>query len=110
MNTVAQAWFAANSDKFNAADVPAIKSALEKMDDGKAAALAGLQLKNPTTGLLIALFLGGWGIQRFMINQTGRGVLMLLTAGGCGVLTIIDWFTIMGAFRAFNYEQFKAIA
>jgi hypothetical protein len=29
-----------------------------------------------------------------MLGDTGMGVLKLLTGGCCGVLTIIDWFTI----------------
>ena len=42
--------------------------------------------------LLLALIglLGIAGIQRFIIGQTGMGVLYLLTAGFCGIGTIID--------------------
>ena len=52
------------------------------------------ELKDPTTLLLVSIFLGALGIDRFMLGDTGMGVLKLLTGGCCGVLTIIDWFTI----------------
>lgn len=51
-------------------------------------------MKDPNTVLLVSIFLGVLGIDRFMIGDTGMGILKLLTCGCCGVLTIIDWFTI----------------
>lgn len=30
-----------------------------------------------------------------MIGDIGMGILKLLTGGCCGLLTIIDWFTIV---------------
>lgn len=40
-------------------------------------------------GALVGL-LGIGGIQRFMVNQIGMGILFLLTAGLCYIGTIID--------------------
>ncbi|MEA2071199.1 MAG: TM2 domain-containing protein [Asgard group archaeon] len=40
--------------------------------------------------LLIALFLGGLGIHRFMKGYTISGILWLCTAGLCGIGVIID--------------------
>lgn len=45
--------------------------------------------------LLISIFFGNLGIDRFMLGDIGMGVLKLLTAGCCGILTIVDWFTVM---------------
>lgn len=46
------------------------------------------------TMLLISFFLGGIGIDRFMLGQTGLGIAKLLTLGGCGVWSLIDFILI----------------
>jgi len=48
--------------------------------------------REPQLILLTALlgFLGVSGVHRFMINQTGMGILYLLTAGLCLIGTIVD--------------------
>jgi TM2 domain-containing membrane protein YozV len=46
------------------------------------------------TILLISFFLGGLGIDRFMLGQTGLGIGKLLTFGGCGVWALIDFILI----------------
>lgn len=60
------------------------------------------QRKSPTTALILGLFLGVLGIDRFYIGNTGLGVAKLLTLGGLWIWAIIDWFLIMGATRRRN--------
>jgi TM2 domain-containing membrane protein YozV len=48
-----------------------------------------------STMAIIAFFLGGLGIHRFMMGHTGVGVLMLLTLGCCGILTLVDFIRIL---------------
>jgi len=84
-----------NSKYFEASAIPIIRNKLEKADDNTFLTLQACELKDPTTILLVSLFLGTLGIDRFMLGDTGMGVLKLLTCGCCGILTIIDWFTII---------------
>ena len=67
------------------------------------------QSKDPTIVLLISIFLGQFGIDRFFVGDTMMGVLKLITCGGCGIWTIIDWFLIMGVTKDKNYARFNGI-
>ena len=84
-----------NAKYFEPTAIPVIRQRLEKADENALVALQACELKDPTVMLILSLFLGSLGVDRFMLGDTGMGVLKLLTCGCCGVLTIIDWFTIM---------------
>lgn len=61
--------------------------------------------KDPTIALVLSLFLGGLGVDRFYLGDVGLGVLKLLTFGACGFWVIIDWFLIMGAAEKHNTQK-----
>ena len=49
---------------------------------------------------LLAFFLGGLGIHRFYLGKIGTGILMILTLGGLGIWTLIDFiFSVAGAMK-----------
>ena len=83
-----------NQKYFPAEKIMYIKEKLAAMDESKFSMISTIEMKDPTTILLISIFLGGLGIDRFMLGDTGMGILKLLTCGVCGILTIIDWFTV----------------
>lgn len=82
-----------------------LKEKLYSMDDAKFSLISCIELKDPTTILLLSIFLGSWGVDRFMIKDTGIGVLKLLTGGCCGILTLIDWFTIQNKTKELNFNN-----
>jgi hypothetical protein len=45
--------------------------------------------------LLLAFFLGVLGVHRFYTGHTGIGVAQLLTLGGCGIWSFIDFILII---------------
>ena len=53
--------------------------------------------------------LGTLGIDRFMLGETGIGILKLLTLGVCGVLTIVDWFTVQKRTKERNYNSLMLV-
>ena len=93
-----------NADKIGAEFIETIRERLLNADDGVAQA-AFANLKSPTTMLIISILLGSYGIDRFMLGDTGLGVAKLLTCGGCGIWTIIDWFSISDKTKKYNAEK-----
>ena len=45
--------------------------------------------------LLLSIFLVGIGAHRFYVGKIGTGILQLITAGGCGIWTLIDIIMII---------------
>lgn len=98
-----------NQKYFPAEKMVYLKDKLRTMDEEKFSLVSTIELKDPTTLLLISLFLGVLGVDRFMLGDTGMGVLKLLTAGCCGILTIIDWFSITKKTKELNFNKLMAL-
>lgn len=86
-----------------------IQDRFEAMDESKTSMLYTLGLKDPTMALILSIVAGGLGIDRFYIGDTGLGIAKLLTCGGCGIWTIIDYFLIMKVTKEKNLEKFITV-
>ena len=85
------------------------KQKLLDLDENRFSVVSTMEFKNPTTLLLVPIFLGSLGIDRFMLGEVGLGILKLLTLGLCGILTIIDWFTVQKRTRDQNYNELMLV-
>lgn len=94
-----------NSKYFESYQVTQIREKLIEMDDSKWAEISTLQFKDPTTSLIVSILAGSLGIDRFMIGDTGIGIGKLLTCGGFGIWSIVDWFLIKGATKEKNMAK-----
>ena len=86
-----------------------VKEKFDTMDEDKTSMLYTLSLKDPTMALILSIVAGGLGIDRFYIGDTGLGIAKLLTCGGLGIWTIIDYFLIMKVTKEKNFEKFITV-
>ena len=99
----------ANGKFFHDYQIGAIRELLLGADDAKWPMLQALQFKDPTITLIISIIGGSLGIDRFFVGDMGLGVIKLITCGGCGIWTIVDWFLIMGTARDRNMQKLQAL-
>ena len=57
--------------------------------------------------LILSIILGSYGVDRFLLGDIGLGVLKLLTCGGCGIWTIVDWFSVKQRTYDSNFKKFN---
>lgn len=117
----AQAFLMSNMHAFPAHQVPVLQRELEGLDDQAATALMMTELKNPTIALILAIFLGEFGVDRFYTGDKEMGVakLVLFVVSfvtlfiligiflfiGLYIWKFVDCFLIMGACRRANFER-----
>ena len=68
--------------------------------------------RDEVIGVLLAIFLGNFGIHQFYIRRTGLGILYLcfFWTGISAILGFIDAFFMPGRVRGYNAEQATYIA
>lgn len=98
-----------SAKQFESHQVNAVREKLLSLDDSKFLMVQAMNLKDPTTILIVSLLAGSLGIDRFMLGDTGLGVGKLLTCGGFGIWAIVDWFIIMGRTREVNFQKVMSI-
>lgn len=98
-----------NAKMFPAEKIPMLRQMLEKADDNKMIMLQTVSLKDPTTLIIVSLLAGNLGVDRFMLGETGLGIAKLLTCGGAGIWTIVDWFSIMNKTRDLNFSKIAEV-
>lgn len=97
----------ANAKFFQPSQINFIRERLIAADESKWAMINSVDLKDPTTILIVSILAGNLGIDRFLIGDTGLGVGKLLTCGGLGIWGLVDWFLIQDATRQKNLEKIQ---
>lgn len=102
-------YFMANTKYFPTEKLGLIRDKMSQTDDSRYMMITSVELKDPTTMMLISIFLGELGVDQFMIGNTGKGILKLLTCGLCGILWIIDFCTISKKVKELNYNKIMTV-
>jgi TM2 domain-containing membrane protein YozV len=92
-----------------------ISSIIKNMDEKQAFQFANVyrsRRRDPQIILLVTLvgFLGISGIQRFLTDQIGMGILYLFTGGLCMIGTIVDLVNYKKIAFEYNQKQANQIA
>lgn len=104
-------FIATKGEKFPAESIPLIRERLESLPADCDLAMSAMEVKDPTTALLLSFlcFFGFSGVDRIYIGDMGLGIAKFLTGGGCGIWSIIDFFLIIDATKRKNIEKFLTI-
>ena len=57
--------------------------------------MTGYSPKSGVTTVLLCFFLGPLGAHRFYVGKMGTGILHLITLGGLGLWTLVDFVMIL---------------
>ena len=93
----------ANKKYFPDDKIVYLKEKLLAAPEEKTSLVLSLDLKDPTIFILVSALVGTLGVDRFMLGDTGMGVLKLLTAGCCGILWLVDLCTISKKVKEANF-------
>lgn len=73
--------------------------------------MEGLSEKGFVPTILLCFFLGALGIHRFYVGKIGTGIVQLLTLGGFGIWTLVDFIMVVtGNFKDSRGLPIKATA
>ena len=97
-------------DKIPAEQILNFKNILEKAPDSKYDELIMIPTKSVTTTLLLSIFLGGIGVDRFYIGDVGLGVAKLfLGTLTLGIWPIVDIFMCYKKVKEKNLQNLLTI-
>jgi len=100
-----QNYLMANAKNLPEVSIEEIRAKLSSLSQEEFNRVQVVPLKDTLVIFLLSLFLGYYGVDRFMLGQVGLGILKLLTGGGCGIWWLIDLFLIMEETKKTNYEK-----
>ncbi|EOH9141665.1 TM2 domain-containing protein, partial [Campylobacter coli] len=113
------------SDKIPSNSLPLVQDKLKNASEDKINSLAILPFKSHIIGLILGLFLGAFGIDRFYKGDIGLGIAKLIT-WLAGVVTIwiyigglilfvlwiwciVDWFLVWKGIKKDNLNKILAV-
>lgn len=71
------------------------ETVVENHENEMSSPAAAAEGKSQIIAAVLCFFVGGLGIHRFYLGYTWQGVVQLLTLGGCGIWSLIDFIRIL---------------
>lgn len=86
--------------------VLSLRASLEKASDSSYENLIAVPVKKPTTALILSIFLGGLGVDRFYIGDVGLGITKLLLGWlTFGIWALVDIFLCYKKAKQVNFNN-----
>lgn len=83
---------------------------LEELPDEAGQKLASLDYQEPIVVLLLSIFAGSWGIDRFVLGDVSLGICKLLFNWlTCGIWWLVDIFFSFKRAKTLNYEKIQQV-
>lgn len=104
-------FIATKGEYFPAEAIPMIRERLLNANAESEMAILSLSYISPVLNIVLSVFFGEIGIDRFIIGDIGLGIGKLLTTCCCGlglVWWFVDLFLIMDATRKKNLDKLMA--
>ncbi len=102
-------FIATKSDMFPPESIPMIRERLEHLTPEGYMGVMAAGYTNPILSILLSIFVGEFGVDRFVIGDIGLGIGKLLLTCCCGIgiiWWIIDLFLITEATKQKNLNKF----
>ena len=101
-------WLISNASKLPESQIHIIRDRLMNMSDADFGRVTHVQFTDPTLMLIISIFFGMLGVDRFALGDIGLGLGKLLTCGGIYIWWLVDLFYIMDATKEKNFAKFNS--
>ena len=93
-----------NREYFSPEDFPLIRVKLESTDENRWQLIGTLNFKDPQIALMLSIFGGPIGVDRFYIGDYLLGVFKTITCGGVLIWAFVDQFLIRKSTRENNLK------
>lgn len=94
-----------NQECFAQEDWAMLRMRLEAADESKWPMLSTLRIKDPQTVLMLSIFGGPIGVDRFYLDQPALGWIKTLTCGGLLIWALVDVFFVKHNAYKYNKKQ-----
>ena len=91
-------YFTVNHKYFAPEQLSFLREKMTSASDERYLVLTCLELRDPSVMQIVSLLLGAMGLDRFMLGETGMGVLM-----------IMDWFSVQKRAKEYNFKKVMEI-
>lgn len=110
MSQFADGYILANAKFLPKEVIPSLHAALENLTPESQLVLAGIKFNDPSLGMVLSIFFGVFGVDRFYNGNVwlglGKVVATFFSYGIAGAIwTFVDWFFIVKAIRKKNLQK-----